>query len=420
MDNLIVGLRAQDFHESLRVTTTFGPKDVHYEKTLLIGKAASLAMHLRGLLYVEDDKQLKYAASTLGISSLELQPVLRELEEVDFVSVVRTGDIIKRVDIRVPEFRSGYADLGARWAELKPGEIEQASIASLETLYKGPVPLQTLEGAANLDPTSFSILRDVMGSGQLLSVQTVDGQDVSFTPLAVDGNPNAYLQWARKFPAEVQSSLDLLRAHQGLHMEASAVAGHEVFLDAIMAGVLLPVEVQGSTGSKKFLFAPRGGLNDEERVVLDKARAILACVRYGQNFAAGRPIKFPRAILQRLRDHKTFSRGHPDLFAQYGLLVEKFIGEPIKEGGDRWNFRVYDHEENLKALDIAIEMLEFGESPSTRVNMEAQKALLAPMGYAGPSATRVRLSTNISASSETRSDIIRQLAAIARGTSSHE
>ena len=145
MENLIVGLRTQDFHESLKLTSTFGPKDVHYEKTLLVGKAASLAMHLRGLLFIEDEKQLKYAASTLGISSLELPAVLHELEEVDFLTVVKSGDRIKRVDIRVPEFRSGYAELGERWKQLEPSEIEQASLATLEDLYKGPLPLSDLK-----------------------------------------------------------------------------------------------------------------------------------------------------------------------------------------------------------------------------------------------------------------------------------
>jgi len=420
MDNLIIGLRAQDFHESLKITSTFGPKDVHYEKTILVGKAASLAMHLRGLLFVEDEKQLKYAASTLGISSLELPVVLHELEEVDFLTVVRSGERIRRIDIRVPEFRSGYADLGERWKQLEPSEIEQASIGALDGLYKGPVPLSDLEDSLNLDPTSFSILRDVMGSGQLLSIQVVDGQDISFTPLAVDGNPNAYLQWAKKFPAEVQAAIQLLQSHQGLHMDDPQIAENDVFLNAIMTGVIAPVQVQGATGPKRFVFAPRGGLSDEERVILDKARAILACVRYGQNFAAGRPINSPRAILRRLRDKKSFSRGHPDLFSQYGLLVEKFIGEPVKESADRWNFRVFDHAENIKALDIAIEMLEYGEAPSARVHLDAQKALLSPTGYAGPAPTRVRLSKTIEASSQTRCEIIRQIANIARGASAHE
>jgi hypothetical protein len=86
MDSLIIGLRSQDIHESLKNTAAFGPKEVHYKKTLLIGKAAALAMHLRGLLYIKDYVQLEYAAASLGISSIELPTVLHELEEIDFIS----------------------------------------------------------------------------------------------------------------------------------------------------------------------------------------------------------------------------------------------------------------------------------------------------------------------------------------------
>src|SRR5438477_2013076 len=100
MNSLLIGLRAQDFHESLKTTAAFGPKEVYYEKTLLIGKAATLAMHLRGLIYTTDYDQLKFAAASLGIGSLELPSVLHELEEVNFVSVVRDGDTFRRLEIR--------------------------------------------------------------------------------------------------------------------------------------------------------------------------------------------------------------------------------------------------------------------------------------------------------------------------------
>lgn len=420
MENLAIGLRSQDFHESLKVTGVFGPKEVHFKRTLLIGKAASLAMHLRGLLYIEDVQQLEYAAASLGIASLELPAVLRELEELDFVSVVKTGDEIKRVECRVPTFRSGYEDLGERWSQLKPSEVEQAAVATLDSLYDGPIALATLKKSLSLASGQFSMLSDVMKSGQLLSVQTVDGQPLVFTPLAVDGNPSAYLQWAIRFPGDVRGVIDTLLQHQGMALIDPRVSANPVLIDAVSTGVLMPVEVNGATGTQRFIFAPRGGLPPEERTVMDKARAILSCVRYGQSFAQGRSIKYPRAILGKLRDNKRFAKGHPDLLTQYGLLVEKLIGHPIDDGGGRWNFEVDDTAENMKALDIAIEMLEQGESPAARIDLEAQRALLTPTGYLGPSATRPRILRDPEISSDTRAEIIREMAKLARGMSSHE
>jgi hypothetical protein len=216
---------------------------------------------------------------------------------------------------------------------------------------------------------------------RLISFQPIDGRPVAFTPLAVDGNPTAYLQWAKKFPAGVQKALAVLQEHQGLPIGDTALVSNSALQDAILTGVLMPVEVSGATGEQRFVFAPKGGLTADERTILDKARAILACVRYGQKFAQGRPIRYPRRILETLRDRKRFKHGHPDLFTQYGLLVEKFIGHPVDEGNGRWNFELDDTPENMKAMQVAIEMLEYGESPASHIDLS--KAREADHGVGG-------------------------------------
>jgi hypothetical protein len=419
MDTFTIGLRSQDFHEALKLTGTFGPKDVYYKCTLLIGKAATLAMHLRGLLYLEDYRQLEFVASTLGISSIELPAVLNELEHVNFVSISKSGDEIQRVDLRIPTFRSGYNDLGERWKELKPTEVEQASLATLEQLHNGPVKHEKLQRNLGLGKQQFSILSDVMKSGQLLSVQPVDGSPIVFSPLAVDGNPAVYLQWASKFPADVKRVLQVLRSQQGLPLIDPAVASNPALTDAVAVGVLMPVQVNGSTGGQRFLFAPKGGLDPEERTILDKARALVSCVRYGQQFSQGRRILYPTSILQRLKDHKRFKKGHPDLLLQYGLLVEKLIGEPVDEGGGYWNFQVHDTPENMKAFQVALEMIEHGDSPSAHIDIGAQNALLDASGYMGPASTRPLLVQSVSVSSETRAEMIRQMQQLARGMGSN-
>ena len=251
MDSVIIGLRSQDIHESLKNTAAFGPKEVHYKKTLLIGKAAALAMHLRGLLYIKDYIQLEYAAASLGISSIEMPAVLQELEEIDFISIARSGNKIRRIEIRVPEFRSGYTDLGERWKLLEPSEIEQASVDTLNRLYAGPSERDALLKSVGLDSVQESIMIDVMESGSLVSTQTVDGLPLIYTPLAVDGNPSAYLKWAQKFPDEVAKIMEILRAHQGMSLIDSQLKGYIALNDAVLAGVFMPVEVYGATGNQR-------------------------------------------------------------------------------------------------------------------------------------------------------------------------
>jgi hypothetical protein len=414
MDSITIALRAQDFHEGLRHVGTFGPKDVYYSKTLIIGKAATLAMHLRGLLYINDFMQLQYAASSLGIGQ-ELPLVLHELEEVDFLSIVRTGEEIKRIDLKIPEFRDGYNDLGERWKLLKPTEVEEASIKALDRLYRGSVPKEALLKEFKIDKET--ILIDVMGSGHLLSVQAVDGQPIAFTPLAVDGNPTEYLAWSSKFPDDIPSVVSTLQTSQGLSIDDPRIARVAAIQAAISTGVLMPVQVQGSTGLRSFIFAPQGGLSREQRVILDKGRAIVSCVRYGQNYAASRKILYPRRILEILKENKKFKKGHPDLFDQYGLLVEKLIGHPVQEGNGNWNFHIDDTDENMKALQVAIEMIEHGATPSAHLEPEAEKELLSPTSYLSPVSTRPKILNEAQVSKQTRTEIIRQMANLARGIS---
>lgn len=413
MEQKNAALRAQDFHEALKETTTFGPAEVYFENTLLIGKAATLAMHFKGLLYIDDINSLKYAAAELGIRGLEIQAVLRQLEIVDFIRVVGSIDNIKRIDIRVPEFRDGYEELSMQWSNLNPTETEQAGVLALNNLLT--LPMKESEFAClGLDSKDLAILKDIMAAGQLIKTQAVSGEKLIYSPLAVDANPLAYLQWTNKHSDKVADLIKVLTNHQGLPLSSPLISSNQVIEDAILTGVLMPVEIQGATGKNQFIFAPKGGLLPEERIIMDKARSILASVRYGQNFAAGRPIKYPRAILQKLRDNKRFKSGHPDLYTQYSLLAEKLIGKPIQEGFG-WNFEIIDTPENMKALDVAIDMLEIGESPTAQINLEAQKALIGTHGYLGPTSARPRLASTIQGSAETRADIIQKMTQLARG-----
>lgn len=73
----------------------------------------------------------------------------------------------------------------------------------------------------------------------------------------------------------------------------------------------------------------------------------------------------------------------------------------------------------MKAFNVALDMLEYGEAPSARIDVEAQNALLAPSGYQGPTTTRPQLAKSIHGSPETRTEIIRQMGNLIRGAGTH-
>ena len=102
-----------------------------------------------------------------------------------------------------------------------------------------------------MKPEEFSILRDVMGSAQLLSTQTVSGEKVIYSPLAVDGNPAVYLEWTERFPHEVSSAMETLKVYQGLPISDPQISTNAALNDAIITGVLIPVQVTGATGEQR-------------------------------------------------------------------------------------------------------------------------------------------------------------------------
>ncbi len=126
-----------------------------------------------------------------------------------------------------------------------------------------------------------------------------------------------------------------LNKYQGLHRTYPKIAQNPIVKEAVLSGVLQSTAVDTAEGStQEFLFTPRGELQREEAVVLDKARAIIACVRSGQHFSKGRAIFSPRKILATLRANKKFKRGHPDLQIQYGTPFSKST-EVRSDGKDK-------------------------------------------------------------------------------------
>lgn len=418
IDAHMVGVRAQDFHEGLKEVASYGPKEVHLKNTLLIGKAATLAAHLRGLNVVEDQEALTYLAADLGISGLELDRVLRELETVDFASVKRDGETIRRVELRVPELRQGYEELGRRWEDLHPGEIERAAIEMLHHVAAVPRSKEDVQKAWGLDAKHFDLVLGIGSTGALMETYEVDDEEpIIYSPLTVEENPRPLIELAKKYPQDdVVRALNAVRSEQGLPEGVGAAKDNPVIIEAVLSGVLAPVRIQTAKGERRFFFAPRGQLVASEKVILDKARAVLACVRSGQHFADYKKIHHPAALLRKLRTSKTFSYSRPDYPEQYGLLVSKQIAvirpDTAREGF--FHFHLLDTDENMRALDLAIDLLQLGDASSTHAS-DAHALLGISGSYSGALSTRTRLARTVRRSKTAVQHIVTTISKLVRG-----
>lgn len=418
MDKHMLGVRAQDFHEGLKEVASYGPKEVHLKKTLLIGKAATLAAHLRGLNAVDDHEALTYLAADLGISGLELDRVLRELEEVDFATVKKDGETIKRVELRIPELREGYEELGKRWEDLHPSEVERAAVEMLQNVAAIPRRKEELQKSSGLDTKNFDLVLAIGSTGALMeSYEQDDDEPVIYSPLTVEENPKPLIELSRRFPEDdVVLALEAVRSEQGLPEGIGAARDNPVIIEAVLSGVLAPVRIQTAQGERRFLFAPRGQVVASEKIILDKARAILACLRSGQHFADYKKILYPAALLRKLRSSKTFSYSRPDYPEQYGLLVSKQIAviRPDRSREGFFHFHLLDTDENMKALDLAIDLLQLGDVATAHTS-DAHAVLGIAGSYSGALSTRTRLAKAVKRSKTAVRHIVTTISKLVRG-----
>lgn len=414
-----IGLRSQQFHEGLKDVGAFGPKEAHLRTTVLVGKVACLTTHLKGLNYVDDLQALTYLAAELGISSIELDSVLREMEELDFAKVVSSATGIKRIELKIPELRSGYEDLGERWLHLMPSEIERASIVLLENVASFPRTEVITRNSLGLDAKAFSTVLEIGSAGALIDKYEDDrGEVLLYSPLTVEEKPDTLLELAKKYPQDhIIRALREVQANQGSPLEMIHATNRELMIESAMLGAVAPVQIRIGNQDRTFLFTPRGGLRREERVILEKARAILACVRCGQHYAQVRPIIYPRRILETLRDSKGFAYSRPDFPEQYGLLVTKQIGylehDRLRPGF--YHFHLYDTPENIHALEIAIDLLEIGQPTTSRLETDAREFLSVSGTFTGTLPTRSRMNRTVTRTRELSRGIIDEISKLARG-----
>jgi len=386
-----VGVRAHDMHHGL-VRKHSGLVNRYMKRTKAIGAAAQIATVIKDLEVIEDYGQLEVSAGEIGIDETLLEKALRELQEVEFVRLKESGGEIRRVDVTVPLLRDMYTDLGTRWEDTSPTDLERACIEVLDEVSLIPSKVRDVQRRHNLNPTDFDIIRDIGTNAGYLRVYRSrgDGEEVICSPLHWDESPQSLEVLLRKYSsADVVKAIKTVRAHQGLPAEK---VKEQVLQDAISSGLLPTPTVDSMRGRRAFLFTPRQSL-PFEKSILDKARAIIACVRYGEVFGTITKIFDPPLLLRRLRERGRLNP-HTEALRQYETLRNLGVGRLTRVSGtSKHMFQLIDNEENLKALDLAIAMLQVGEPIGENKEVQRARQLLLPGTYANPTGTRATFQT---------------------------
>ncbi|WP_152426751.1 hypothetical protein [Paramagnetospirillum caucaseum] len=267
MDRANIALRAQDFHEGLRSLRAYGPKEAYLRNTLLIGKTATLASHIKGIDYIENSEALYGLAAELGINGTELEVVLRTLEEADFARIVGSASNFTRIELRVPELRNSYEELGEQWLRRNPGELEVAAVSVLDQVVSVPKEKSAFQRDFGLDAEKLKLLVELGANGGLIDeFSSDDGEVFLYSPLTMEESPQAVVEVCKRFgQTDIATTLNAIRGQQGVPLSLVKDKSAEIASVGVRSGLFCPVEIEMNGHDYTFLFTPRGNLTREER-----------------------------------------------------------------------------------------------------------------------------------------------------------
>lgn len=354
--------------------------------TRKVGMAASVASLIRGQDVIGDAQALRAIASEqLDVSPYAFNDVVVVLENAGFVSnVERSGDRIVSFTEDVPFYDNLYGSLGHQWRESQPTDLEQQVVLLVDTLATTALPVEELADKIGLDTSDMPALLEVTKASQLVKVMpTIDGE-LAYSPFLGFENPDVIGGLANEHGSHLLAdSLAAVRGEQGIPI---SLAG-PVVADAVERGLLIAPSVELLGGQfESFATLPysldKTVLRDR-KPVLDKALAVIACLRCGQHFGGATNLS-PSALVRVIDVFLDPDRGvlqpHSSHERQYRTLhrmgIIRFDPDPMP--GGRWvTPRFIDTDDNRAALQLARDLLTHGESIGNRVSDEAARSALA-------------------------------------------
>lgn len=424
MENFDEGLRCQDVHAGLRNVDPNSGALTPLADTQMIGMAASLAALIRGQDVVSDAQALRaVAAEQLDVSAFAFESVISLLADLEFVEgIQRSGGKVVKFTESVPYFDDLYTKLGMAWEDKRPTEMERQMLILVDELADAPVAEEDVANRIGLDQREFPSLLAVAESAQLVKrISLLDGE-VLYSPFFGFENPGVIADLVVEYGSEeLRVAFATIRAEQGIPV---TTLHQPILADAVERGLIMAPGVVRPDGILQPFAALPYSLDRDllrsRKPVLDKALAVLACLRCGQHFggATSLPADSLRAVIDKLLDkNRGFLAPHSSHERQYGLMQRAGIvafGEDLREGGSWVTPRFIDSDDNRSALLLARDLITHGEQVEGRVgDSQARQALMLGSSFSAPIQTVARIRTKAATNAKQWQKVID--AALGRG-----
>jgi hypothetical protein len=395
------GLRCQDVHSGLRNVDPNSPLLAPLADTRVVGMAATIAGLIRGRDVITDAQALKViAAHQLDVDLLAFDDVIRILEQAEFVQGVRrSGNKIVTFTETVPYYDDLYKRLGVSWTDRQPTDIEQQLLTVVDGLSSSPIPIESLKDRYSLDSRALPHLLDVgQGAGLIQVLRTIDG-DLAYSPFFGFENPQLFGELVDAHGGDrLAEEFQILRNEQGLPINPEQFP---LLSDAVARGLIMAPAVERPDGTEQpfaaLPYVPDRTLLTARKPVLDKALAVLACLRCAQHYGGHNnlsPAGLVNVINKLLDPNRGFLNPNSAHERQYQLIYRaglvKFDKDPVPNG--KWVVpRFIDTVDNREALVLARDLITYGEAMSRRVDDgDARHALASGSRYTAPMQTMHR------------------------------
>lgn len=368
-DPVRAGLRLLEFECGVHanVDDSHSAELVDYETSRTAGQAARIAMLVRGQDVIEDELRLKkVAAIELGMSPPEYAAAKQFLMDVDLIEerTTRLGKYVLNEKVNRLIHADNYKRIGELWLRSdRRSPKEESLIHAVDAIIQAPKELDEIDALQNLKKQDREAVLELGGNAAL--IDSIDERKrLYYSPLLWDVNPKRLAAFMSQ--ANGTSFGDVLKRARARAGTDYTTISDPLVVQAISGGILPSYRVTSTGGLRVYGFAPyTGGLlsSDAEKIVLDKARALVACLRYGSEAATITRIMNPLWILNAITDsNRNYQlRPHSELKLQYGMLIGKQLGRIIQAANGRYIFELIPTEDNLRACAIARELLSTGE-----------------------------------------------------------
>lgn len=389
-----IGIKIHDMHHGLiQSTGAIVETELAFLKEL--GAAIQIATTIKDHEIITDLKPFYAAAGELKIQRAIAKEALQHLEALDFVRLKwdTAKRNITRIDITVPGLPQIYRDFGDYFTSENKSEIASKMVYLVDKLSLFPHKERDIRSQLDVSPAIYDCISDIGKSTSLLDNYTspMDSESILYSPLYWDDNPASIFELLKKHKSiDLASALQEIKKYQGIPGDRIA---NNVLLDAIELNCFPTLSVSSTSGWKKFVFTPRLGVGKVEKVLLHKARVLLSCVRYGENFAGITKIFDPEKLINALAG-RGYLKSHSESLKQYESARNHGLVKLIPVGTDRYEVHFIDNDENKKTISMALETLEVGDASKYDDSHDIAKQILLPDSLKHPIQTRTHVLEN--------------------------